>query len=153
MDKLNFNIKWMLQKDVNKISSLESRYQNRPMSADNISKKLNDNSIGFVVESNLNTIGYMIYEYHNRYYTINRIFVLNRFSRIGIGTRLINNLKSIMTDKINQIRTYVDIDDIELHMFYSSNSFHHLKLNKISNKEFSIFVFNRQNGKNFQEIW
>lgn len=147
MNHLNFNIRWMLQKDISKISKIENIYFRNPMSVEEISKRLDSNSIGLMVENDSGLIGFMIYDHHDKYYTISRICVTEYYQRSGYGTRLVNNVKNIMTNKINQIRSYVDINNLESQMFFKSCSFQALKSHKILDREFIIFIYNRSHAK------
>lgn len=142
-DDLNFNIRWMLKKDISNISKLEYEYSSNPRSAKDIFNKLDNNSIGFIIENNNEIIGYMIYSHFDRYYTIDRINIVCKYRRLGLGKRLIHNVKNIMTNKINQIRAYVDINDLELQMFFHKCSFEAIKSHVILDREFIIFIFNK----------
>lgn len=147
MNHLNFNIRWMLQKDVTRISKIENIYFKNPLSIIDISKKLDSNSIGLIVENDSGIIGFMIYDRFDRYYIISRICVTEYHQRSGFGTKLINSVKNILTDKINQMRSYVDANNLESQMFFKNCSFQALKSNRILDKEFIIFVYNKSYAK------
>jgi ribosomal protein S18 acetylase RimI-like enzyme len=133
----------MILRDVDHICKLEHMCFDDPWDKFKISSRIKSNSIGFVVEEHTDISGYMIYDCYDRYYIISRINVLPQYRRDGIGTHLIDNVKNILTPRVNQIRVYVADENLELQMFLKRCSFETIKVVKLQNKEFYIFIFNR----------
>lgn len=133
----------MILRDVDDIYKLENMCFDDPWDKFKISTKIKSNSIGFIAEKYADISAYMIYDCFDRYYIISRINVLPQFRMSGIGSHFINNIKNILTNRINQIRVYVDSENLELQMFLKKCSFEAVKTVKLHDKEFYIFIFNR----------
>ena len=123
-------IRWMLTKDLDTVTSIETKSNEYYISRDDMIKLLRKRSVVAMVavegenEDTGEITGFMIYELMNRRIQLLDIAVHTKYRRKGIGTGLIEKLKEKLSHKRRtKISTEVRESNLELLLFLKRQNF------------------------------
>ena len=89
------HIRWMIRRDLDSVVAIEKDVFDYPWSQQEFLIALRQsNCMGMIAERNDEVIGYMIYELHKTQIELLNFAVRSRSQRLGVGTALIEYLKS-----------------------------------------------------------
>lgn len=105
---------WMVSSDMPSVLKIESEAFGDSWSKEDFVQVLvGDNCIGMVVESKDKVVGYMIYVLHKCKIYLMNFAVANTHRRTGIATRMVNELKSKLSQRR---RTFITLEVVEANL-------------------------------------
>lgn len=120
-------VRWMIRRDMVEVMTIEQELFSKPWTEEDFYNALRSrNCIGIVAEIKGIIVGYMVYEFHKRFYRICNIAVQSYCHRRGVATALINKLKSDLkktTTERNKIKVSSGEDNLDFQLFLKANGF------------------------------
>ena len=119
---MDIHIRWMLRRDMPKVLGIEAESFKFPWLEESFICCLRQiNSIGMVVEYNNRVVGFMLYDLNKEDIRLLRLAVLPKYLRRGIGTKMIDKLKT----KLNPDRRHtliINVPDnlLGAHLFFQA---------------------------------
>jgi len=122
---LNIHIRWMIESNMPDVLAIENQSFEHPWTDQDFSNTLRQrNCIGFVTEIEDEIAGYMIYELNKKTLNLLNIAVNPKFLRTGVGTAMINKLKSkLKIARRVQISADISEKNTNAHFFFKSCNF------------------------------
>lgn len=124
-DRIAVNIRWMIRRDMPEIYEIENLCFEFPWDEDTFIRWLRQrNCIGMVAEHDERIVGHLVYELHRSRLHIQNFAVLPSQQRKGIGTAMVNKLKSkLSTQRRNRIVLETRENNLDSHLFWKAMGF------------------------------
>lgn len=126
-EKTTVDVRWMIRSDLRYVIGIEKDQFKYPWSEDDFINVLRQrNAIGKVSELNNEIVGYMIYELKSRKFNLIKFSVKKDYTRQGVGTSMIEKIKSRLSNKINnrkEITMMVRESNLVAQLFFQSQGF------------------------------
>lgn len=125
VEQIKGHIRWMIRRDMPEVLEIENHSFEMPWNEEDFLKYLRQRScIGMVIEVENKIIGYMIYELHKTKLHILNFAVHNRWRERGIGTQLINKLKSkLSAHRRTTIDFHIRETNLDMQLFLKAMNF------------------------------
>jgi ribosomal-protein-alanine N-acetyltransferase len=119
------DIRWMATRDIDAVAAIELKSNEFYISRDDLIKLLRRRSVvSMVAVENDKVIGFIVYELMNRRIQLLDIAVHSKFRNQGIGTDLINKLKSkLSNNRRTKISTEIRESNLEFQLFLQKCGF------------------------------
>lgn len=117
-------IRWMIKRDLDDVVAIERQSFTHPMTKNEIKDILKErNSIGMVVEDEAGVVlGWMCYKLDHDQLWLEHIVVHPLYVRHGIGSAMIDKLKSKLSpSRMSVLVVRVDDDNLAAHLFFAAN--------------------------------
>lgn len=127
--------RWMLTKDLDFVTSIETKNNEHYMSRDDMVKLLRKRSVVAIVavegdnEDNGEITGFVIYELMNRRIQLHNLVVDQNHRKKGVGSILINTLKGKLS-KRTKISAEVRETNLQMQLFLKSKDFNAVEILK-----------------------
>jgi len=122
---INCYVRWLIRRDMKEVLEIENYSFDDPWSEEDFIKSLRQrNCIGMVAEFNERVIGYMIYELHKTKLHILNFGVDFYYRRNGVGTTMVNKLKSKLSYKTRTtLDLFIQEENLYGQLFFRKNGF------------------------------
>lgn len=159
----NLNTRYMIRKDLEQALAIEEKSYSDPwQESDFVSALRQRNIVGVVVEDDkYNIYGYMFYELRQNEYFISNITVHPDYTRLGIGTYLLNKLKTKLYAGFSNRRVIsINVVDTNLkaQLFLKSKGFIATRILKdyydtVDNDAYHMeYIIHEESNIDYQEI-
>ncbi|TWT65651.1 GNAT family N-acetyltransferase [Crateriforma conspicua] len=120
-----FNIRWMIRRDMPDVLGIEDNSFAEPWSLDDFTKCLRQRSvIGFVAETDDRVVGFMIYQLHLHHIELLSLAVEAGFRQCGIGSAMIGKLRGKLShERRSSIQTFVSESSLDAQLFFKARGF------------------------------
>lgn len=120
--------RWMITRDMDEVMDIEDESFEYPWDVDDFIESLrHKNCIGMVATDNNNdnkVLGFMVYELHKHRIDLLDLAVSPEYWRRGIGTQMINKLKSKLSGEgMKRLSLVVSERNLRAHLFFRENGF------------------------------
>lgn len=118
------HIRWMIRGDLKRVLEIERNSFSNPWTEQEFLSQLRQTStIGMVIEFREMIVGYMVYDLNSRNVKLQNIAVDVPFRRIGIGSQLMDKLKTKLINHREMIDATVSERNLPAQMFLKAHGF------------------------------
>ena len=117
--------RWMVRKDLHEAIGIEASCYSRPWNEDDFNRKMRErNTTGLVCDHNGAVAGFMLYELHKHRLGLVKLVVDPIYHRCGIGTILVEKLKSkLSVSRRERITVEVPESQLGVQLFFKAMGF------------------------------
>lgn len=118
------NVRWMIQGDLPQVLAIETASFDHPWCETDFRRALaKRNQIGMVAEFNDCLLGYVVYAVQKRMLRLDNFAVSPQYRRIGVGGRLLQELKDKLPSRRYLIVAYVRETNVPMQQFLRAHGF------------------------------